>query len=556
MLGTKTLAMKSSSKGNNIQEHIPAVEDAALVSAGGLNVHPNQAIHLAQAQKEKQFFKEQGGTISAPWANNTRIDIDVEPAGIGEVEQVWMEITMFNKGANTIAVAPAPYLLDYLEIRPNQGDNPLGKIYGENLFLSLLALHPDELEGMESILGVSREWLGKTPIGPGQSKTLKIPLMWGHWLGQAPVYFSSMFKKTVRFEAWMSNRTAVEIGNINDLDLTQFIIRFRYNEVDESRVPDFMSLPDRGEIKIFTNPQLFRTNVTLTAGTETRIPLDSIIGEMTGLQVMIRPVGWTASSPFAGAQRTFLPWDFVDLETAGGEKLLGGIKQDYITHETTLLPKNYPSGSQFAKQYKIIDLQHGSDPVSTIMHANNTGSFCYTGNENLVITPPAAANVLPVFNISPQSIFNGALAPPGTINSGFVAFGWTDPFTKRFSISTPITVTASNAVVVASIESMDSWDPRSHITISGANPLSGGVQTITFSSGPYSFAGSAIGSLGVSFIGVGGNGAANAYQYTVTQAVGGVRGWVNGQYEVTVWGTALENLHPMSNGTVMRSRHN
>lgn len=520
MVGSNLLE-NINNRGGAHYTHMPDVSDTEYVSlGGGRAVAPHQATKLLQARQFKYYDKEQGGTLNSVFSNGSKVDIDFVPQGIERLDLLIVEMDL-NMTASTAEIPSAPRLIDYLEIRPNQGGTPLGRAYGANFADAMLQVGEEQLRIWKDAYGIDEYWNEGMTLTTA-TKKIRFPLF-GQWFGQSDIFFKKLFKKQLRFEFYFKSN-AVEVGTAANIQMTAFRLRAMFHEVDKSRKADFMGSPVN--TLLFTDIKRHQENITLTAGSETSLELSGITGECHFLLIDIQSQGAVGVQ-----ERYYHPWDQIGLNDSGSKTLLGPVNIDWEMQKYFEWPRFFATGAQYIARNNRAIIAHGEDPNHTLLTAASTGSHVYTGKERLVIKAPAASVTRTVITLSN---LRSDTAVASTPTGGTFYFIWTDPFSGVTSRSDLGNYNDSAAALNTLIRTCSSWDRRANVTFNQA--LSAGTSvTMTFNGdSPYGNTAD-ITARNIQVVSYMTNGTQGiVVRPAVTTA--GVRGLETGNVRVTVWG--------------------
>ena len=542
--GRDFMRIEGEKRGKAIITHEAEIGDSELVDLGkGVKVPPHQGrVHFAQARQSKYYQKEQGGTLTGVFSSGTRVDIDVVPQGIGKVDMVVLEMTVVSTSGN-IVIPPAPLLINYLEIRPNQGGQTVGKEYGDNIYHALLSLNPFQLDTLKDEYGVDGDFLGKKTITTTATE-LHIPLL-GSWMSQCDIHMAAEFKKQIRFEFTFASN-AIESGTAANLSITDMKLRFFYHSIDMSRELYYQQRATNGLHHMYIDYSIHKEVKVLTAGADNDFELSGIVGKCHWLFFAIRGSAPSGTAPFRGGLHYYYPWEQFEFKDSGGKNLLGGNPRTWKTQKNMEWSRYFPSGHKWAKNHNLGILNFAEDPEYSMNTAAITGAHRFTGNEHLVIKPSGTAIVPTVLAYAIQ---HSGTSAPSAPDGGTWYFQWRDPATGRMSRSTELAFDITPTDFQTAVYAMDSWDARGVITLNQTPNLNTSF-TLTFGGVYLDYPPTQTNVKIVSFLE--NNTIGHKVVYNSGGSTAGVAGFTTGSYELLVYGyhSAMFEYLDQGNGVV------
>lgn len=533
MVGENIMEQIMNRGGKAVPYNNPPISDAAYENIGqGHIVGYHQATSLLQARQFRYYDKEQGGTLNSVFSNGSKVDIDFVPTGIERNDLFILEMDL-NMTASTAEIPCPARLIDYIEIRPNQGGNPLGKMYGHNMVDAFLQLGEEQLRVWKEVFGIDEDWNEGVTLTTA-TKKLRFPIF-GNWISQADIFWKRDFKKQLRFEIYFK-ANAVEVGTAANIQMTACRLRSMFFEVDKSRKPAFMGSPVNSWL--FTDIRRHQENVTLTAGTETTIELSGITGQIHFLLIDIQSQG------AAGVQeRYYHPWDRMGLNESGGQRMLGPTEIDWEMQRNFEWPRYFPSGGRYIVRNNRGIINFSESPDHALTTGANSGSHVFTGKERLAIYPPSVAVTRTVITLVQR---RSDTAATSTATSGTGYFIWTDPFSGKTSRSDDFAYNASVSALNTALRSCSSWDKRANVTFNQALSAGSSV-TITFNGdSPYGNTDKILAN-NLQVVSAMSNGTQGII-VTHTVTTPGVRGLEVAAARITVWGWNTSSIEKVMMG--------
>ncbi len=525
-VGSELLTLAQGRGPKAIKTHLGVQGENDLVNVGTLGqpitVQPHQALDQAQARQYKFYEKDQGGTISNVLSSGIRLDIDQQPQGIQKPDLFFVKLTL-QTTAGEVRIPSIPLLFNYLEIRPNQGQQALGKPYGENFFFNLLTIDPDQIAQLGETMGINEDWVHGITLTT-TPREVSFPIL-GQWIAQGSSFFSAEFKKEIRWE-WTFRSDSVVEGTAANVQLTSMQIVSLYHNVDKTIRDQFSSKPSRGKHIRYSDYSISKKTLTLTAGSEATFELSGIVGKFSYLFVLIKPVGATGSSPFRNAFTYYYPWDRIGLSEPGGQKMLGGTDINWHDFKNYWFPRMFPNAPKFIKRYNIGAIFFAEDPNADVQQGVATGSHIMKGKEQLTLTPPAAAPVNASLTYTPQNSQTGVAANP---DNGSFKIRFTDPVSRKSETTAAIAYNATTAQIQAAVYRLSNWMGVLNVT----GTFDAGAVQFDFA-GHYS--GVAITDAEFEVLPAFGLAATAPLKVSLTASTAAVRGFTTGTYDVIVYG--------------------
>ena len=273
---------------------------------------------------------------------------DLERDECEEINDLCLEFSISCSSAD-VELAPFPYVLDRLVIESSKGSGDILKtIYPEEWFiwnqisldeegrnkwakLSNWKINKLSQEGSSEQISISE----KTKFRAGKSYKvyLPIPALFFH----LDAIDMRQIRSDLRFRLEMANSSACLVsGTISNLSLDGINLLVRsFNEESYDKAAKEMRQRKNVHNYLYNDVERLQINdKTLTAGSTTRIPLDTFVGKSGMLAVIIKP----ATNPIS-SDRSIFDYQHLgknttfDITNSGGQSLLGNgtaISKEYL----------------------------------------------------------------------------------------------------------------------------------------------------------------------------------------------------------------------------------
>lgn len=318
--------------------------------------------------------------------NSNPITFRITPGQVSLIDESALVLTCTESGgSSSITPPPSPWLINRIEFGVNSQPSPVQTLYGESIYM-MMQLFPNEKVnsylGGNSMNMTAGAYANPSAIAASGTMVYNIPL-WGAVLSQLdPKLLSGDIVVTVY------PQPSPAVAGSGTLQLNNIALSFKTYH-NPTREASRLALYNTG-LGMFDYINIVPTTYqgTLTAGTQTDIPLQGFDGNVAALGFNIR----SSLSYTAGAVYSF--------SALGGSSEVNGQIDVLDANRATIQGSGYvsPQYNRYLQNVSLFEGQmaavlpiywvvHDSKPKDAFLEGINSGFYHYRGKEFLRIQP-------------------------------------------------------------------------------------------------------------------------------------------------------------------------
>lgn len=357
------------------------------------------ADHVENNPKVKQtVMQNASSTVGADTLNGGIVDFRVEKGILDLVTDAFLKVSITNDTGASATIAPSPFLIQRIDVFANNGANLLTTIYGQEIWLSLIAYNQQRFEQIVSLLGTDVSYVRTgTAVADTASRDFHIPLI--PLFSQANLHLAAL-KGELQLKVYFNVTALTHLaGSLVNCDNVQLLLK------------GFKETPKTKEMRMnlyagkYIVPTVFfqrmSQTMALAASNTYSIVLTGIKGMSAGLFITVRAAAITGAN-----QGTYLAeMDYYDIQNADGSSLLGFYKKRTAER---LLDYVDISNNRFGNNSNFLLIPFSESPVQDFITGSNNGHEVFTGFEKFVWTTPgttsSASYVIDIYSLTHESL--------------------------------------------------------------------------------------------------------------------------------------------------------
>ena len=329
--------------------------------------------------------------------NGAKYTAELEAGSFTKLKSVTLKLTVTATGGE-MKLAPVPYWFNRIEFR--SGTKHLGIVYGDNLMFNLGNLSGQQLKNTLKNANMEDDFrpYGRSfnTIATGQSRTYYLPLV-NTFINNSELYMKAL-ASDITIDIYPENGIVIQGAGTPTLNDFQLICETESLTNDDEKLHDSYHKSVISSNRYLDVVPVNFYNHTLTAGQETKLELDSVHGDVSGMLMIIRNTGVTNVNNGLATYVGLGDSGTLDVLDSGSRSIFGnGVPLDVQYLKNEVWASHY--NNDFSQHKHFYWIPFGGSSRGAFA-GQVDGIFPMRGERNFLAVTPASAGVAPVQTIN------------------------------------------------------------------------------------------------------------------------------------------------------------